>query len=109
MQLEQIKKAQKGDKQAFEELIMENIDYLYKIAYGILQNEDDISDAVSNTVLKTYEKIDTLKNAEYFKTWITKILINQCYDLLRKQQKIVYIKDYNKEKFSYVQENEIRN
>lgn len=80
MQIEQIKKAKKGDKQAFEEIIMENIDYLYRVAYGILNNEEDISDAVSNTVLKSFEKLKKLKKEEFFKTWITRILINECHD-----------------------------
>ena len=46
MQIEQIKKAKKGDKQAFEEIIMENIDYLYRVAYGILNNEQDLKQIV---------------------------------------------------------------
>lgn len=97
MPIEQIKKAKKGDKQAFEEIIMENIDYLYRVAYGILNNEEDISDAVSNTVLKAFGKLKTLKKEEFFKTWITKILINECHDQIRKNKKIVYIDDYKQE------------
>lgn len=40
MELEKIKEAKKGNKEAFEEIIMENIDYFYRIAYTILKNED---------------------------------------------------------------------
>ena len=69
MELEKIKEAKKGNKEAFEEIIMENIDYFYRIAYAILKNEDDASDAISNTVLKAFTKISQLKNEEFFKTY----------------------------------------
>ena len=76
MELEKIKEAKSGNKEAFEEIIMENIDYFYRIAYTILKNEEDASDAISNTVLKAYTKIKQLQKDEFFKTWITKILKN---------------------------------
>ena len=108
MEIEQIKRAKKGNKQAFEEIIMENIDYLYRVAYGILQNDDDISDAVSSTVLKAFEKIKTLKKEEFFKTWITRILINECNNLLRNKKKIAYIEDYQQEKEVQTQDKELQ-
>ena len=67
MEYEKIKRAKRGDKQAFEEIIMKNIDYFYRIAYVILKNEDDASDAVSNAVLKAYTKINQLKNTNFLK------------------------------------------
>lgn len=67
------------------------IDNLYRVSYGILQNEEDASDAISNATLKAYEKITTLKNQEYFKTWITRILINECNSIIKQKQKIIYI------------------
>lgn len=106
MEYEQIKKAKRGDKQAFEEIIMEHIDYFYRIAYVILKNEEDASDAVSNAVLKAYTKIKQLKKEEFFKTWITKILKNECYDIIRKNKKITYIEEYRQENLNYSEENE---
>lgn len=103
---QQIQEAKKGNKQAFEEIIMQNIDYFYRIAYTILKKEEDASDAVSNAVLKIYTKIKQLKNEEYFKTWATKILKNECYDIIRKNKKITYIDEYNQENLKYVEENE---
>ena len=108
MGIDQVKKAKKGNKLAFEEIIMENIDYLYRVAYGMLQNENDISDAVSATVLKAFEKIKSLKKEEYFRTWITRILINECNNLLREKKKIVYIEDYNLEKEMHTKEEEVQ-
>ena len=106
MEYEHIKKAKRGDKQAFEEIVMEYIDYFYRIAYVILKNEEDASDAVSNAVLKAYTKIKQLKKEEFFKTWITKILKNECYEIIRKNKKITYIEEYRQENLNYTEENE---
>lgn len=94
MNLKDIKNAQKGDKKAFETIIMEMIDNLYRVAYGILKNEEDASDAISNATLKAYEKIKTLKQLEFFKTWITRILINECNYILKQKKKVIYIENY---------------
>ena len=104
MELEKIKEAKSGNKEAFEEIIMENIDYFYNIAYIILKNEEDASDAISNTVLKAYTKIKQLQKDEFFKTWITKILKNECYNIIRKNKKIVYIEEYKQENLKYSHE-----
>lgn len=108
MEYEKIKRAKRGDKQAFEEIIMKNIDYFYRIAYVILKNEDDASDAVSNAVLKVYTKINQLKKYEFFKTWVTKILKNECYEIIRKNSKITYIEEYKRENLKYSEENETK-
>lgn len=54
MNLEYVEKAKLGNKEAFEIIIMEVIDDLYKVAYCILRNEEDASDAISNKTLKAY-------------------------------------------------------
>lgn len=94
MNLEEVEKAQKGDKEAFETIIMEVIESLYRVAYGILENEEDASDAISNATLKAYEKIATLRQLEFFKTWITRILINECNAIIKQKQKVIYIDSY---------------
>ena len=91
MNKEDVEKAQKGDKKAFEKIIMEVIDSLYRVAYGILENQEDASDAISNATLKAYEKIKTLRQAEFFKTWITKILINECNAIIIQKKNILVL------------------
>jgi RNA polymerase sigma-70 factor (ECF subfamily) len=73
-----IKSAQSSDNLAFESVINSIKQDLYKIAITRLQNEDDVADALQNTILKAYENINKLKYPQYFKTWIIKILINEC-------------------------------
>ncbi len=76
--IENVKKASMGDKEAFTELINYMKVDLYKIARCKLNNEDDICDAIQNTMISAYKSIIHIKNYEYFKTWIIRILINEC-------------------------------
>ena len=71
-----IKKARGHDKAAFQQLMEEQMQSLYKVAKAILKNEEDVADAMQDTVLTCWEKIDTLKKDKYFKTWLIRILIN---------------------------------
>lgn len=79
-----VKKAQRGDAEAFITLIEQNKLGMYKVAKGFLKEEEDVADAMSETVLDCYEKIGTLKQSAYFKTWMIRILINNCKDMLRR-------------------------
>lgn len=67
-------KAIHGDVDAFLELMDRNSLSMYKVARGILNQDDDVADAIQDTILKCFEKIHTLKNPEYFKTWMIRIL-----------------------------------
>lgn len=81
-----VKRAMKGDGKAFGELINLNLQSMYKTAWVYLRNEQDIADAISETTLACYEKIGTLKNVKYFRTWLIRILINKCNDILRERK-----------------------
>lgn len=76
-------KAQNGDQEAFITLMEQYKLDMYKVAKAYLYHEEDIADAMQETVLKCYEKLGTLKEPGYFKTWMIRILINNCNDLLR--------------------------
>ena len=76
--------AKNGDKEAFVQLIRINKQSMYKAAWVYLRNEQDIADALQNTILSCYEKIQGLREVKYFKTWLIRILINKCNDILRK-------------------------
>lgn len=68
------------------EIIKKNKIQLYKVAKSILNDEEDINDAIQETLINAYNKIDTLKNKKYIETWITRILINKCYDIIDKNK-----------------------
>lgn len=78
-----VKRAQRHDKDAFTELMQLYMKDMYRTAIAILMNEEDAADAMQDTILACWEKLHTLKNTAYFKTWMTRILINCCYDMLR--------------------------
>ena len=101
-----VAKAKNGDKEAFIELINENRLNIYRVAKGILKNEYDIENAIQNTVIKAFEKISTLKNDDFFRTWIIRILINECNDILRKNKRLVSFEEaVVEEKYSDKYEN----
>ena len=84
-----IKRAKKGDIEAFINLMDINKTYMYKVAKSILNNNEDIADAIQETILSCYKNIEKLKEIKYFKTWMTRILINKCNALLKKNKKIM--------------------
>jgi len=100
-QIEIVKKAKQGDTSAIEQILMQNMQTMYRVAFGILKTEEEISDAVSNTIVIVFEKIQTLRNEEFFKTWLTRILINECYKIYKQNKKIVYLENCNQETLSY--------
>lgn len=88
-----IKRAQKQDTDAFIQLIEENKTALYKVAKSYLKNEEDVADAMQDTILSAFEHIGELKTVSYFKTWLTRILINHCTDIVRRQRRMVSMEE----------------
>ncbi|MBB6714905.1 RNA polymerase sigma factor [Clostridium gasigenes] len=91
---ELIKKAKKGNKVAFVELLKLYEKDIYLFAKHMLVNEELIKDAVQETIMTVYEKIDDLRNIDLFKFWLLKILGNKCRDTLKRQRKILYLDTY---------------
>lgn len=84
-----IERARSRDVDAFTELMTSQMQHMYKTAYAVLANDDDAADAISDTILTCWEKLGQLKEAGYFKTWMTRILVNKCYDILRKKERFL--------------------
>lgn len=82
-------------KEKLGTLILNSERQLYSTAKTILKNDQDCADAIQETIVKSFSKIDTLKNDKYAKTWLIRILINECYTLLRKSSKLVSMEDMN--------------
>ena len=60
---------------------------LYKVAKVRLRNDDDIYDAIQETTIKAFKSVKKLKQNQYFKTWIIKILINESNNIYRRKNK----------------------
>ena len=82
-----IKKAIYGDTDAFLELMDVNSLAMYKVAKGILGNDDDVADAVQNTILTCFEKLNTLKNAPLFQNLDDSDFNNECNKILSHYKK----------------------
>ncbi len=89
-----VRKAQKKDPEAFTELIRTCMQDMYRTAIAILMNDEDAADAIQDTILACWEKIDMLQNAQYFKTWMTRILIHKCLDIRRAREKVIPMEEY---------------
>ena len=90
MKLERlVKKAQKGDDQAYLMLFQQYETDIYRMAYVYVKNQEDALDLVQEVAYQSFKKIGTLKKAEYFKTWLMKITINCALNLINKNKKVV--------------------
>ncbi|MBT2618499.1 MULTISPECIES: sigma-70 family RNA polymerase sigma factor [unclassified Bacillus (in: firmicutes)] len=89
--LNTVKKAQKGDDQAFIKLIHKEKEKLYRTAFLYVKNESDSLDIVQDTIYKAYISIGNLKDSSYFSTWLTRILINTALDFIKKNNKVIPI------------------
>ncbi|MGN6710259.1 RNA polymerase sigma factor [Anaerocolumna jejuensis] len=85
------------DKNEFSEKVLEAEQTLYRVSKSILLQDEDCEDAVQEAVLKAYSKRNSLREEKYFKTWLTRILINECYRLLRTKKQEVSYEDYFQE------------
>lgn len=62
---------------------------LYGVARSMLKREVDCEDAIQNTLLRAYANLKTLRDEKFFRTWLTRILINECYRILKKDKRLV--------------------
>ena len=77
-----VKRAQNGDADAFVQLMEANRQNMYKVAICYVNNPEDAADVIQDTILTAFEKLRELREPGYFRTWLTRILINKCKDFL---------------------------
>ena len=82
------------NKEEFTQRVLEAESSLYRVARSISVSESDCEDAVQEAVLTAYEKLGTLKEEKYFKTWLTRILINICFRTAKKRKNIISFEEY---------------
>lgn len=88
-----IKLASQGDSNAVYSLICEYKSQMYKIAYSYFKNEQDALEAIQETVYRAYNNLHKLKQQQYFKTWLLRILINYCIDENKRKKKSAILFD----------------
>lgn len=108
--LDKINMAIKGDKDAYSRIISYYERQLYVIAKSRLNNNEDIKDVMQETIMQGYIKINGLKSAEKFSSWITSILINNCNKLyIKNKMKLLSYDDIEEtNNINFKQENEYK-
>lgn len=76
----------KGDAEVFYELLEPCKNQLYRIACRYLHSEEDALEAIQETTFRAYQGASKLKKADYFQTWLIRILINVCHDELKRRK-----------------------
>ncbi len=89
-----IKKAKGHDAEAFTKLMQLYMKDMYRVAIAILMNDEDAADAIQETILTCWEKLYTLREARLFKTWMTRVLMNKCYDIRKYYKNLTGLEDY---------------
>lgn len=80
-------------KDEFAGRITAMTDTLYRISYGLCRCRAEQEDAVQETILRAWEKLDTLRNERYFQTWVVRILLNQCYAAGRERLRLISLEE----------------
>ena len=74
-------------KDEFTQKALDSEQMLYRISMSMLKNNADCEDAVQQTILTAYKRLNSLKHEEFFRTWITRILINECNKILNDRKR----------------------
>lgn len=82
------------DKNTFAALVRESELTLYRVSKSILANDNDCADAVQEAILKAYANLHTLRYEQYFKTWLVRILLRECYKIQRSFKRFVPYEEY---------------
>jgi RNA polymerase sigma-70 factor, ECF subfamily len=83
---ELVRRAQGEDKEAFEELIRRHQNRVFAVASGILRRREDVEDIAQQVFVKAYFSLKRFDQRAAFSTWLYKITVNECWDMLRKKK-----------------------
>ena len=94
-----VRRAQKGDKVAFETLVLRHQHRVFAVARGILKRQEDVEDIAQQVFVKAYFSLKRFDQRAAFSTWLYKITVNECWDVLRKRKArpLVYEADFSEE------------
>ncbi len=79
-----VRKAQSGDSEAFAQLVQRHSADAYRTAFMVLRNRSEVEDVVQEAFFTCYCKIKSFRMDSSFKTWLYRIVVNLCYDRIRK-------------------------
>lgn len=96
----------KNNEEIVEAVILEQYNQYYRLAYSYVHNEADAEDIVQNGAYKALRSNDTLRNPEYAKTWVYRIMLNEIFAFLRQQKmnSYEYIEEETESKATQVED-----
>lgn len=91
-----VRVAQKGDPEAFNQLVLSYQDRIFNLAARILGDEDAAEDVTQNTFLSAYLNLPRFRNGS-FRSWLFRIATNLCYDVHRRHKRYPILSIENKD------------
>jgi RNA polymerase sigma-70 factor (ECF subfamily) len=82
---ELVHRAKGGDDSAFDELVVRYRKKVYAIAFGMARNHGDADDVAQETFLRAYQALNRFKTEFEFKTWLFRIAVNTCINMLKRK------------------------
>lgn len=86
------------NKEKLGDLIIASEDLMYRVAKTLLHNDADCADAIQESIVKAFSNIHSLKKDAYAKSWLIRILMNECYAVMRREKKLVSLELVSEEK-----------
>lgn len=87
MDPEVLKRAQKGDEEAFAQIVSEHQNLVYTVALRILANPDDALDAAQDVFFRVWKSLSKFQGRSEFTTWLYRITANICLDYIKKRKR----------------------
>jgi len=81
-----IRAAQRGDLEAFNQLVLLYQDFLFRVAMNILRDEDTAADAVQQALISAFRSLRSFRGGS-LRSWLSRITVNACYDELRRSKR----------------------
>lgn len=82
-----IEECRSGNLNNFRKVVEASTPFAFSVAFRMLGDEDLAKDIVQETLVTVWQKISKIKSPEVYKTWLYRIVLNKCYDELRKQKR----------------------
>ena len=83
-----VERARAGDADAFDQLVRERLDAVYRLALGILGEAADARDATQEAFVSAWQKLPTLRDATKFDAWLDQVTVNACRMAIRRKKTV---------------------
>ena len=82
-----IEECRNGNFNNFRKLVELSSPFAYSVAFRMLGDDDEAKDIVQETMVTIWQKLKKIKSSQVYKTWLYRIVVNKCYDVMRKRKR----------------------